>query len=238
MGKNVNFAKLRRGLGDEFMLACKRVDPPVEALHRLVTPQGHGTMDEMVRLAVAAWLAEQPQPSDAGHPVGDHPYRNTPTNRVELPAEHYRVRVTYAPLPSLEALKAEFGQNNVSDIFDGRPFELHSSCADMDKTPGDRIFYMHNVGRKWRGEERIAWGLKQRSAVAPNGYRPAIPEEEYEFQKAHPELVDYVALGSSAMRDEYGCCATLWGRDGQRIFGGGRIGNEFDARFRVLFVSK
>jgi hypothetical protein len=68
MGKKTDFAELRRGLGlvrglgDEFMQACERVNPPVEALHRLVTPRGRDTMDEIVRLAVADWQAEQSKP--------------------------------------------------------------------------------------------------------------------------------------------------------------------------------
>jgi hypothetical protein len=116
-----------------------------------------------------------------------------------LPPDHYRVRLAYNPLPLFEALKTEFGENSVSHIFDGRPFELNASCVDMDRTPGDRICYLHSAGRNWRREERIIWGLTQRNEVAPNGYRPAIHEEEYEFYRAHPELVDYVALGSSVL---------------------------------------
>ena len=193
MGKRTDYAALRqgfglaRGFGDEFIQACERNGVPIEAVHRLVTPPGRTTMDEVVRRVLADWLAEQPRQPEVG----------------ALPPHHYRVRMTYAPMPSLADLKVEFGKDNVSDIFDGREWELHSSCVGMDRTPGERIFFVHDVSRDWEREEQIAWGLAQRTAAAPNGYRPATHDEEYEFQKAHPKLLNYVALGSSALDDGY-----------------------------------
>ncbi len=169
--------------------------------------------------------------------IGSGPSRSSPAPSLVLPADHYRVMLFRNPLPSFEELKTEFGKGNVSDIFDGRPFELHSSCADMDLTPGDRIFYLHSAGRAWRREERITWGIKQRNAVAPHGYRPATPEEAYEFYKTHTELVGYVALGSSAMIGDSECCATFWGNDGRRILGCW-INYMFSPNVRILFVSR
>ena len=177
-----------------------------------------------------------PEPRFQG---GVHPYRGgVPSNGDVLPVDHYRVHVTYAPMPSIADLKKEFGENSVSVIYDGREWELHTSCDGMSRTPGDRIFFYHDVGRAWEREEQIAWGLAQRTAVAPNGYRTATHDEEYEFQRAHPELVDYVALGDSALLDgRFRYVADVWGFEGQHI-GGGLIDVSFHARFRVLFVSK
>ena len=51
----------------------------------------------------------------------------------------FSVPVTYVPLPSMEQLEQEFsGAHSVSDIFDGRPFENHPSCVNIDRTPGTR----------------------------------------------------------------------------------------------------
>lgn len=221
-----NMSEIERGIGHlqglltSIMDLAREKAVPFEAIYRLgSTARGRTTLSRIVEMAHADWLAEQPQ---------------QPT----MPSDHYRIRVAHAPLPSLEALKDEFGENNVSSIFDGRPFELHSSCTDMDRTPGDRIFYTHRVGRNWRREELIAWGLEQRSAVAPNGYRPAIPEEMYEFYKAHLELVSYVALGSSTLFGAHASCAVLWRGGDQLLFGRRWIDDEFSVNCLVLFVSK
>jgi len=207
---------------------------PFVAIYRLATDNGRPTLVRIVDLAHADWLDEQPKPSVAQS--GGTPYRGgVPVE--PLPADHYRVYVSYAPMPSLADLKKEFGEKNVSDIFDGRTWELHASCVGMSRTPGDKIFFFHDVGRAWEREERIAWGLAQRTAVAPNGYRPATHDEEYEFQKAHPELLDYVALGSSTpFVRRY--VARVWCNGGQRILDDRWIGFGFGARNRVLLVSK
>jgi hypothetical protein len=61
-----------RGLGDDFLQACERMDVPLEALHRLVTPKGRDTWDAIGRLIINDWRAEQPQQG-----VGGHPFRGT-----------------------------------------------------------------------------------------------------------------------------------------------------------------
>lgn len=138
-------------------------------------------------------------------------------------------------MPSLAVLKQEFSKDNVSPLFDGREWDLHSSCVGMDRTPGERTFFLHDVGRDWEREEQIVWGLTQRTAAAPNGYRPATHDEEYEFQKAHPELTDFVALGSSSLYGGDRCVAGVGSYDGQRVLGGGCVDSGFGARIRVLF---
>jgi len=209
---------------------------PFAAIYRLVTAGGRTTLVKIVDLAYADWQAEQPKLVEA-QPQGGHPYR-CGGEVSGLPANHYRVHLTYAPMPSLADMKKEFGKNNVSDIFDGREWELHSSCVGMDKTPGEKVFSLHDVGRSWEREEQIAWGLAQRTAIAPNGYRSPTHDEEYEFQKAHPELSNYVALGSSAQLDGGRCVAYVWSGGGQRIFGRYWVDDRFGAGRRVLFVSK
>jgi hypothetical protein len=108
----------------------------------------------------------------------------------------------------------------------------------MSRTLGDKVFLVHDVGREWESEERIAWGQAQRTPVAPNGYRPATHDEEYEFQKSHPELTNLVALGSSTVYDDHRVVAVVWSGAGRRILGSNWFSNGWHARYRVLFVSK
>ena len=207
---------------------------PFAAIYRLATAGGRTTLVKIVELAHADWLAEQPQQSEVGEPQGD---RGGP-NGSTLPTDHYRVRLTYAPMPSLASLKAEFGEDRVSIIFDGRAWELHKSCEGMDRTPGERTFCLHDAGRDWEREERIEWGLAQRTATAPNGYRPATHDEEIEFSRAHPELMDYVALGSSPLHGGHRGVAYVWSGGGQRVLGINWLGHRFGARIRGLFVRR
>lgn len=237
MGKRTDYAALRMGLGltrglsEEFVLACEAKDVPIEAVHRLVTPKGRETMARIAELIRDDWLAEQPKPAgqDAVEPL---------PNGGMLPANHYRVHVTYAPLPSFVELKREFGEDNVSVIFDGRPWELHSSCAGMKKTPGDKTFLVKDFGREWKSEEAIAWGRDQRTQVAPDGYRPATHDEEYEFHEAHPELLDLIALGSFAMDGDGRYVAVVWDNDGQRTLVSVEFEDGWGGRGLCLFVSK
>lgn len=148
-----------------------------------------------------------------------------------LPPNHYRIHVTYAPLPSLEELKQEWGEDRISTSFDGRQFQLHESCIDMDSTPGDRVFY---IADNLSMHGCIDWGLKQRSRVAPRGYRPATHIEVYEFAKAHPELSNYVGHGSYPA----GCPSRLpcvrKNGVGVRRFGCGRLSH----KTKPLFVCR
>ncbi len=157
---------------------------------------------------------------------------------IVLPPNHYIVPITYAPMPPFTHLEREFGEKKVSVIFADRMWQLHSSCVGMNRTPGKRIFFVHDVGHGWEREDQIVWGLNQRSAVAPSGYRTAIPEELYEFLKVHPELTNLVALGSSTMLHGFQYVAGVWSYGGQRILVSHHIVLGFLAKDRVLFVRK
>ncbi|MFH1078435.1 MAG: hypothetical protein V1745_04135 [Patescibacteria group bacterium] len=196
---------------------------PFEAIHRLTTPAGRAALVDILDIAYTDYLDDRENPESTDGP---------------LPPDHYRDCITYAPMPTIDELKAEWGKDNVSVIFDGRPFTLHESCQDMDRTPGEKVFYLHDAGGNWESEERIAWGLKQRSAVAPNGYRPANHEETHEFAKAHPELRRFVGLGSFAVRGVDRCVVDVWRDGGRRILGDDWFDDGWERHRRVLFVSK
>lgn len=225
------------GLITELMAVVREKEAPFAVVYRLVTPEGRKTLAKIVDIAYADWQAEQPNRIEQ-QPQGVHPYSDAPTNGNTLPPNHYRVHVTYAPLPSINALKKEWGKDNVSVIFDGRPFNFHASCVGMDRTPGVRTFYVHDAGGDWESEEQIAWGLAQRNAVAPNGYRPATHEEFYEFTMAHPELLDFVGLSSFALDGGFRCVARVWQYGRQRVLGSGWFDCGWNRSSRVLFVSK
>lgn len=168
----------------------------------------------------------------------NNPMSSPLSSSKSLPPDHYIVPLTYKPLPPIDALKKAWGKDNVSDIFDGRPFTLHASCVGMDRTPSEKVFYLHDAGGDWESEEQIAWGEKQRNTAAPNGYRPATHEETYEFAKAHPELVDFVGCGSFALRGDDRRVASVWQYGSRRVLGSGGFGGGWRRGHRVLFVSK
>lgn len=119
---------------------------------------------------------------------------------TELPKNHYWMHVTYTPMPSLKEIRKAW-HGYVSDSFDGRPFTLHPSCVGMDCTPGMRMFYLYRPHHSWRKEEQIARAASLRTKVAPNGYRPAIHTETYEFANVYPSFANFVGPGSSVMGD-------------------------------------
>ena len=215
----------------------KRRSIPFEAFEWLASDAGANTLDRMIALVHTDWLAEQPKPVEQ-QPQGGHPYRDPPTNGTTLPKDHYRVSLKYAGMPSMDALKKEWGKDNVSVIFDGRPFTLHASCVGMDRTPGEKVFCLHDTGSDWESEAEIAKALERRDQFAPNGRRPATEEETYEFAMAHPELVDFVGLGSFAVGGAGRGVAYVWRSDGQRVLGLVWVGGRFRRRLRVLLVSK
>lgn len=225
------------GFVTTLMNVARQKAVPFEAIYRLGTEGGYATVVKIVDVAHADWQAEQPKPVKQ-QPQGSHSYGDAPTNGSELPPDHYCVHVTYARLPSIKALRKKWGENNVSFIFDGRPFSLHASCVGMDRTPGKRMFYVHDAGGDWSSEEQIAWGLEQRNAAAPNGYRPATHKETYEFAKAHPELADFVGLGSVASIEYYPYVVLARRHDGQLYLGDDIFNAVWKRKTRVLFVSK
>lgn len=183
---------------------------PFAAIYRLATTGGRRTLDSMIDLAYADWQAEQ------------------------LPTDHYRVRVTYAPLPSLEALITEFGEYNVSRMFDGHAFQKHVSCADIDETPGEKIFFVKHFNREIESEGAIA-------EMDKLGYRPATYLEVYAFQKANPELqrqFRIIALGSFEMNDDHRFFVMLDSDSGGRVFSFCFDEGGWHSRYRFLFVRK
>ncbi len=185
-----------------------------------------GNMQHLRRIVKEPALQRQiadlvvPAGSEADRPFGEN---------------EYLVPVNYAPLPSRPELERDFsGENSVSVIFDGRPFQKHASCVGMDETPGDRIFLVEHFGREIESEDAITEMDKQ-------GYRPATHLEAIAFAKAHPEFQRQfwiVALGSFAMDDGNRRVAVL-GADGDgRFLSDGWFDRRWHAELRFLFLRK
>lgn len=154
----------------------------------------------------------------------------------DLPQDHYRVYIAYRRVPPYDEM-VRGNWSRVSPSFHDAPKELHASCVGMDQTPDEKVFYLHEAGDDWASEERITWGLKQRSPVAPNGYRPATDQETYEFSEAHPELVEYVGLGSVHLVHGQKSVVHIWPyHDGGRVFGGWSVEIALPRKTRCLFV--
>jgi len=141
------------------------------------------------------------------------------------------VPVGYAPLASFADLEKEFGKGNVSEIFDGRSFQ---KCAEIDETPGDRVFLVKHFNRETKSEANIA-------EMDKLGYRPATHLEAYAFAKANPELQRQfwiVALGSFAVDGDGQYVAMLRSDSVRRFLGNGWFVYGWYSARRFLFVRK
>jgi len=175
---------------------------------------------------IARGEAEQPKPS------GD-----------QFPPNRYRVHVSYAKLPVMEELEKRFsGKDSVSSLFDGRPWERHSSCAKIDETPGEREFFVASVPKQFFSQ-RID---TIRDALAAHfgglGYRFAIETEAVTFAAAQPGLPHQnwiYALGSSARgNNNLQGVTMLHANHRGRILYGHWIGVALDSDVRLLLVRK
>ncbi len=147
----------------------------------------------------------------------------------------YRISVTCIALPPFVELEKEFGKRNVSNLFDSNcDWQIHSSCVEVGRVPGERIMLVKCFKRNTTSEANITEMYKL-------GYRPATHFEAYAFAKANPELCRrfwIVALGSSALRGGE-CYVAMLGGDSDRCrFDYGWFGNHWYSSDRFLFVRK
>ena len=161
-------------------------------------------------------------------------------SQLALYEDEYLVTITGDPVPSFAELQKEFGEDQVSLIFDGRPFQNHDSCVHLEETPCVNFFWVAKppLNIASNSEKIIAWGNKQRR-VALNGYHVATKEEAYAFQKAHPEPQCHswiVALGSSAMVGTKQHVVVLGSDSVGRFLADEEFGYEWPIGVKFLFV--
>jgi len=158
-------------------------------------------------------------------------------SEVERPLgeNEYLVSVGYDMPRDKGKLESEFSKDGVSELFYGNyEWQPHSSCAEIDQTPGNRVMLLKHFGRNTESEANIA-------EMDKLGYRPATHLEAYAFAKANPELQRQfwiVALGSSPVRGGRRGVAVLRSGSGRRILGGGWFGRGWCSGDRFLFVRK
>lgn len=151
----------------------------------------------------------------------------------------YKIPASYALRPKTE-LEQEF--DCVSDLFDGRPWERHSSCVTIDETAGERTLHLAEVPEQFL-KRKIENCLNELAAhFDKQGKRFAIEVEAIAFAKAHPDLQRkhwILALGSSTLAGRGDRCVAYL-----REFDGGRglrdcwVVNVLDRDGRLLLVSK
>lgn len=158
-------------------------------------------------------------------------------SEVERPLAdgEYRVPVSYDMPRSKGALEPEFSKDGVSELFYGNyEWKNHSSCAEIDQTPGERIMLVKHFNRPIESEDAIA-------EMDKLGYRPATHLEAYAFAKANPELQRQfwiVALGSSAMCVVDRGVAVLDSDSDRRVLGYDWFDDGWSSGGRFLFVRK
>ena len=190
MRKSPNLQQLRdgfgltRGLSDEFVQACERGEMPLEALKRLVTPQGRDTMDAIVQKIIADWRAELPQPSVAEGIVG-HPFRGTmmmPTRNIilvhDLPANELialaktRCNLTYID-PDYE--KWDMFQGLDGKVISGRSKTFKSLVwkPGREVSSNEVREYFKAKGFAGHAAAFTAWVMENK----PAGYHASIPDD-------------------------------------------------------------
>jgi hypothetical protein len=119
-------------------------------------------------------------------------------SEIERPLgeNEYLVPVAYDMPRDKEVLESEFG--SASELFYGNyEWQLHSSCAEIDQTPGNRVMLLKRFSHDTMSEAHIA-------EMDVLGYRPATHLELYAFAKVNPPKQGHVcvwitALGSFTM---------------------------------------
>jgi hypothetical protein len=162
---------------------------------------------------------------------------------VPAPPETYlRVPVAYKLPPMAELERKYSGEGSVSMLFDGRPWERHSSCETIDETPGERMMRLAEVP-----EQFIDRKIKDcRDELAAHfdklGERFAVETEAHDFACKEPDAQRknwILALGSSALRDnDDRCVAVLREFVRDRILDDHWIEDELNRDGRLLLVSK
>ncbi len=163
---------------------AKRVITPMRAVGwALISKAAKPTREEIERMVFRDWLAYQWRL--------DSPFVDFASPALilkpgtQLPPDHYIVRVAYGPLPGFESLQRQF-EENVSEAFDGRPWEIDDVCAGISTVPGRRLFWDVDPPT-YIGRDQISlseWAALQRSPIAPFGWRHATHTEAYEFLSA------------------------------------------------------
>ena len=194
-----------------------------------------GEFARRIRLEEGEMLRERPDIIEAMLETMRRYMKASPSAERPLGENEYRVYVDYTMPLDREILESEFSKKHVSKLFYGNyEWQPHSSCAEIDQTPGERIMLVKHFSRNTTSEANIV-------EMGKLGYRPATHLEAYAFAKANPELQRQfwiVALGSFTWHDDYHRVALLRGDADRRGLGDYWFEYKWDCFSRFLFVRK
>jgi hypothetical protein len=263
--KRVDYATLRmgfglsRGLGEEFIQACERNNVSIEAIHRLVTPKGRSTMDEIACRILTDWQAEQPKSIKMPEAQDGHPYRSglpltiptvdfaavTPNSVLMMEVPPYLHQETSEPAhspfsapivyvqPEFEELKRRF-PTYVHPDYKGKWFDPIVRCKGVSTENREVAFEYVHMNRDASTDEVLA-------EMDRKGLRPALYEELLGFAEKYPDeqrKYPIVALGSETGVHGIRCVAYLWRGDHGRNLCLGWVDDDWDDRDRFLAVRK
>lgn len=151
-----------------------------------------------------------------------------------LRPHYYRITVQSIDLPTYADLIANYGEGNVSDVWEKSKYKLklHKSLRKVTPSTGDKIVFVKKFDRAITSEKVIEWGKN-------NGYRLAFPAEREAFSKANPDLQRkfwIVDLGSFLDGNTNRHIPILCGSDNERILDFDLFDIEYGADDRFLFV--
>lgn len=209
MGKKPDLNELRlgfglaRGLGDEFIQAIERNTVPIEAVRRLVTPQGRSTVDAIAQRILTDWQAEQPaisvpdQPpvaSLAVEPQTAELQQNQLANDEEVAEEDRRFPVmVYYEQPSCLELQRRFPALTDPRFEENKKFRPITSCENVSRENRVVTFQYTRV-MPFPDHKYILDIINRR------GLRPALYEELLSFAELYPneqKKFPIAALGST-----------------------------------------
>lgn len=154
----------------------------------------------------------------------------------ELLGTSYTVHVGYTFQPIEEFLM----ELNEVAMHDGRAWERHRSCKDIDTTDGERKMFLAKVPNEFLGKSINSIWDALSEYYDKLGYRFAIELEATAFAKAHPDLLSencILALGSSTLDYEDDRCITLLcGNDLGNFLKGIEVENELHVGDLLLLI--
>lgn len=186
------FVVFEFGLADALVKACEAKNVPIEVLHRLMTPQGHKTLETITRTIFADWQAEQ---SKSG----------------ESPKSPFSTFISYVQ-PEFEELKRLFPAYVNPDYKRVERFDPIERSKAVSRVNREVAFEYVHMDRDASADEVL-------DEMDRKGLRPALYEELLGFAEKFPDeqlKFPIVALGSEKIMLGFRGVAHLWREDDGR----------------------
>ena len=167
----------------------------------------------------------------------DSPYRGEVAGSgAELKPHHFRITVESVALPTYADLIANYGDGNVSELWDESKYklELHESLRELTPPTGEVTVFVKKFDRPTTSEKAFKWADQ-------HNYRLVFPWEREVFSKTYPDLQReswIIDLGSFTLDDDGNrCVPVLYKVIGLRYLDNRRFDCQWLASHRFLFAS-